>query len=601
MRDVLRLLRLFRPYAGWMLAGVALNVVVVLANVGLLAVSGWFITAMGLAGLGLTTLNYFTPAAAIRGLAILRTVGRYVERLVTHEVTFRLIAGLRVWFYEHLEPLAPARLQHFRGGDLLSRIRADIDSLDNLYLRVVAPTAAALVSSAALVWFMARFSGMIALLDAAALAAAGVALPLAARRLGRGPGARAVATRALLRSTVADGVRGLGELEVCGAVAVHAARVAEGGRTLSDEGRRLARLGAAASALSGLTAQLALWGALVLAIPLFRSGALSGPELAMVALFVLASFEAVAPLPLAFGALGETLAAARRIFEVVDAVPAVRDPVRPKAAPRRFDIRVRGLSMRYHDGAPWALDGIDLDVPQGGSVGIVGPSGAGKTSLLNVLLRFWDYQEGSVEIGGVPLRDLDGTTVRNLCAVVAQDTHLFNATVRDNLLLARPHASTDDLRAALRDAGILDEIEVLPRGLDTLVGEVGTRFSGGQARRIAIARALLKDAPILVLDEPTEGLDAASERAVLGALDRLMAGRTTLLVTHRPQALRHVDAVVHLGSGARLKPRGLLSGSGVMAAFDPVQREIPSRNQCSNSEPGAITPDPDKSPDGLRA
>jgi ATP-binding cassette subfamily C protein CydC len=534
-----------------MLAGVAINVVVVLANVALLATSGWFITAMGLAGLGLMTLNYFTPAAAIRGLAILRTLGRYVERLVTHEATFRLIAGLRVWFYRHLEPLAPARLQHYRGGDLLSRIRADIDNLDNLYLRVVAPTAAALISSVVLVWFMARFSGAIALVDAAGLTIAGVALPLASRRLGRSPGRRAVTTRADLRSAVADGVRGLGELAVCGAVATHAARVAGGGRALTDEGRSLARIGAVTSALSGLAAQLALWGALVLAIPLVRSGALAGPELAMVALFVLASFEAVSPLPLAFGALGETLEAARRIFEVVDAMPAVRDPVRPATAPRRFDIKVRGLRMRYHDGGPWALDGIDLDVPQGGSIGIVGPSGAGKTSLLNVLLRFWEYQEGTVEIGGVALRDLDSSATRNLCAVVAQDTHLFNATVRDNLLLARPDASADDLRAVLTDVGILGEIEALPRGLDTLVGETGTRFSGGQTRRIAIARALLKDAPILVLDEPTEGLDAASERAVLHALDRLMAGRTTLLVTHRPQALRHVDAVVHLDPSVR--------------------------------------------------
>jgi ATP-binding cassette subfamily C protein CydC len=206
--------------------------------------------------------------------------------------------------------------------------------------------------------------------------------------------------------------------------------------------------------------------------------------------------------------------------------------------------------MRYREDGPWTLDGVDLDVQQGRSIGIVGPSGAGKTSLLNVLLRFWDYQEGSVEIGGVALRALDGATVRNLCAVVAQDTHLFSASVRDNLLLARPDASTDDLRVALHDAGMLAEIEALPRGLDTPVGEAGTRFSGGQARRIAIARALLKDAPILILDEPTEGLDAVSERAVLLALDRLMVGRTTLLVTHRPQALRHVDSVIRIDRGA---------------------------------------------------
>ena len=552
MRDVLRLMRLFRPYAPWMMVGVLANVAVVLANVGLLALSGWFITAMGMAGLGLMTLNYFTPAAAIRGLAVLRTVGRYVERLITHEATFRLIAALRVWFYRHLEPLAPARLQHYRGGDLLSRIRADIDSLDNLYLRVLAPTAAAAVSALAMMAFMAKFSGAVSLLDVAGLAAAGVALPLAARRLGHGSGGRTVAIRAALRSTVADGVRGLAELDVFGAVAAHGARVAEQGGALMNEGRRLARLSAVTSALSGLVAQVTLWGALVLAIPLIRSGALPGPDLAMVALFVLASFDAVAPLPLAFGALGETMAAARRIFEIVDAAPVVNDPARPAPAPCRFDIRIRGLHMRYRDDVPWALDGIDLEVPEGGSLAIVGETGAGKTSLLNVLLRFWDYQEGTVEIGGVSLRNLSGATVRSLCAVVAQETHLFNASVRDNLLLARPGASADHLRCALRDAGILDEIEALPRGLDTIVGETGTRFSGGQARRIAIARALLKDAPILILDEPTEGLDVATEQAVLRAIDRLMRGRTTLFVTHRPQALRHVNAVVRLNGGVRV-------------------------------------------------
>ena len=188
-------------------------------------------------------------------------------------------------------------------------------------------------------------------------------------------------------------------------------------------------------------------------------------------------------------------------------------------------------------------------MPQGGSIGIVGATGSGKTSLLNVLLRFWDYQEGRIEIGGVPLRALRGESVRALCAVVSQHTHLFNTSVRANLLLARPGAGEAELRDALRDAQLLDEILALPDGLDTVVGETGARLSGGQARRLAIARALLKDAPFLILDEPTEDLDAASEHAVLRALGRLMPGRTTLLITHRPQALRHVDEVVSFSKG----------------------------------------------------
>ncbi len=554
MRDLLRLLGLFRPYALWMLGGIALSTTVVLANVGLLALAGWFIAAMAIAGLGGPGVEYFAPAAGIRGLAILRTGGRYLERLVTHEATFRLLARLRAWFYEHLEPLAPARLQHYRGGDLLSRIRADIDSLDNLYLRVVAPSVAALVSVVAMVAFLTLFSRPIALADGAGLVLAGVALPLLAQRLGRAPGRAGVALRSDLRAAASDNVRGLGELMVCRADARQRALVSGLGTGLVAEGRRLAMVGAAGSALSGLGAHCTMWVALVIAIPLVAGRTLPGPDLAMIALFVLASFEAVTALPLAFQTLGETLAAARRIFEIVDAAPSVTEPAVAAAAPVRFDLRVEGLRMRYAPDAPWALDGVDLVVPQGGSLGIVGPSGSGKTSLLNVLLRFWDYQEGRVEIGSVPLRALSGESARGLCAVVAQQTHLFNTSVRANLVLARPGADEAELHAALRDAALLDEILAMPEGLDTIVGETGTRLSGGQARRLALARAFLKDAPLLILDEPTEGLDAASEHLVLDAMATLMRGRTTLLITHHRQALRHVDAVLALNHG-RCSPR----------------------------------------------
>ena len=549
MSDLLRLLRLYRPYARWMVGGIALSTAVVIANVGLLALAGWFIAAMAIAGLGGPGVEYFAPAAGIRALAILRTGGRYGERLVTHEATFRLIARLRAWFYERLEPLAPARLQHYRGGDLLSRIRADIDSLDNLYLRAIAPSVAALVSAVAMVAFLSVFSRPVALADGAGLLLAGVALPLLAQRLGRAPGHRAVALRADLRAAVSDTVRGLGELVVCRADARQRATVSRLGIELMAAARRQAILGAASSALSGLGAHLTMWLALVLAIPLVADHALPPPDLAMIALFVLASLEAVTALPLAFGTLGETLAAARRIFEIVDAPPPVAEPRPAAAAPARFDLKIEGLRMRYADDAPWALDGLDLAVPEGSSLGIVGPSGSGKTSLLNVLLRFWDYQEGYVAIGGVSLRALGGESVRGLCAVVAQQTHLFNTSVRANLLLARPGASDIELEAALRDAAVLDEILAMPKGLDTLVGETGMRLSGGQARRLAIARAILKNAPILIFDEPTEGLDPASETLVLQAMATLARGRTTLLITHRPQSLRQVDAVLTLNHG----------------------------------------------------
>ncbi len=560
MRDLLRLLSLCRPYALWMAAGVALNVVVILANVGLLALSGWFIASMALAGTGAIRIEYFAPAAAIRGLAVLRAAGRYLERLITHEATLRLLAELRVWFYRRLVPLAPARLQMHRGGDLLSRIRSDIDSLDTLYLRVLAPATAGAVSVAVLVAVLVQYSAPAAWIEAAGLLASGIALPLLAQRLGREPGRHAVSIRTELRVVVSETVQGLGELLIARSDWRQTEAVARFGAALVRRQRRQAWLGSMVSALSGLAAQLVLWGTLIIVIPLVQTGRLPGPDLALIALYVLGSFEAVASLPAAFVALGETMAAARRIFDLVDAVPAVAEPAREAPRPQRFDLRIRGLRMRYADDAPWALDGLDLDVAQGEAIGLVGASGSGKTSILNVLLRFWEYT-GDVAIGGVPLSALSGDTARGLFGVVSQQTHLFNVSVRDNLKLARPDATDAELAAALRAAHLEDDIAGLPNGLDTLAGENGARFSGGQARRLSIARALLKDAPILLLDEPTEGLDAASERAVLDSLVMLMRGRTTLLISHRPSALRIVGPVISLHLGRVCKPSPVACGS----------------------------------------
>lgn len=556
MTDLLRLLRLFRPYALWLLAGIGLSVVVILANVGLVALAGWFIAAMALSGLSGHLIEYFTPAAGIRALAILRTGGRYAERLVTHEATLRLLAALRVWFYQHLEPLAPARLQYYRGGDLLSRIRADIDSLDNLYLRVLAPTIAAAVTIILIVAFMAAFSVKIALIDLAGLVLAGVALPLATQRLARWSGRRAVAIRADLRAGVTDTARGLGELLVYQAASRQTETIAALSDRLITSQRRQAWIAGPAAGLAGLAANLAMGLALIIAIPLVRRGDLTGPDLPMIALFVLGSFEAVAPLPIAFQALGETLAAARRIFSIIDTEPTIAEPAHPADPPTRFDLRITDLSMRYTPDGPWALQHIDLAIPQGGRIGIIGETGSGKTSLLNVILRFWAFQEGSITLGGVSLCDLRGETTRGVCAVLAQQTYLFNTTIRANLHLARPGATEAELHEALRQAQILDEVRNFPAGLDTIVGETGMRLSGGQARRIAIARAFLKDAPILILDEPTEGLDAVSERDVLAALEVLMQGRTTIMITHRPQSLRLVDRVFVMERGRLKQSKG---------------------------------------------
>ena len=552
MNELRRLWQLFQPYRAWMLVGTLAAILTLLANVTLMAAAGWFLTAMAAAGAAGVAMNYFTPAAMIRASAMLRTAGRYSERLVNHEATFRLIASLRVWFYQHLEPLAPARLQHYHSGDLLSRIRADIDALDNLYVRVLVPVVVANVSLLLFTIFLLIYHPLLALSGLTFWVLAGVALPIWSQARGRLPGQRIAEDEAALRSAVIDGVQGLAELTLYGAAERHAQHIDGLSRRLIADQARLSSDHGLTQAAVGLCAGLSLWVLLWIAIPLVESGRLLPPQLAMLALFMLASFEAVAPLPQAFQMLGRTLAAAQRLFAIVDTEPAVAEPSTPSPQPERFDIAFTAVSFRYPDAARPALTNITLQVPQGTRAAVIGATGSGKSTLFNLLLRFWAADAGSIRIGGHEILDFHGDALRRHIAVVSQHTHLFDATIRENLLLANPEATQDAIESACRVAQIHDFVTTLPEGYDTWVGETGVRLSGGQGRRIAVARALLKDAPILLLDEPTEGLDAATERDLMQALDALMVGRTVLLITHRPAGLDWVDQVLVLDQGCEL-------------------------------------------------
>ncbi|MGC9162715.1 MAG: thiol reductant ABC exporter subunit CydC [Thiomonas sp.] len=551
--DLLRLIRLFLPYRKWMLWGALAALVTLLANVALMATSGWFIAQMALVGLAGAAMDYFTPAAFIRGMAITRTAGRYIERLITHEATFRLLQELRVWFYRHLEPLAPARLQQLRGADLSSRLLSDIDALNHLYLRVLVPVGVALVGGLAMLAMMALFSGRVAASTLLFLLLAGGAVPLLTFRLGHAPGRALVDLRARLRGAAVDGLQGLGELRIYGGAQRQAQRIAQISDAMIAQQRRLSRATGLSQGLLGLCANLAMWSALLLAIPLVGSADITPAQLPMLALFVLASFEAVLPLPLALQMLGETLAAARRIFDILDAKPQI-DEGADLPVPQWIDsdLVIDDLGLRY-PGAPdgaWALDGLSLRLQPGARVALVGHSGAGKSTLVQVLLRFWEYQRGTVRIGGHDLRAWPGQALRAHIAVVSQDTYLFNTTIADNLMLAKPDATQQELIAACKAAQLHDFIMSLPEGYDTWVGEGGTRLSGGQARRVAIARALLRDAPLLILDEPTEGLDTLTERDLLRDIATLMQGRTVLLITHRIAALpAAVDQVLVMEAG----------------------------------------------------
>lgn len=562
MSDLLRLLRLFKPYWGWAALGMGLSFITLLANVGLMAVSGWFITAMAMAGVAGAAMNYFTPAALIRLAAIVRTAGRYGERLVTHEATFRMLAELRVWFYERIEPLAPAVLEHYRSGDVLSRIRADIDTLNNVYLRLLVPVVVAAVATLVFVVALLFYHPLLALLELSLLLVAGVLIPWLMNRLGHEAGQQSVETAAQLRSALVNDLQGMGELLVYGAADAHAAHVQQLSQTLAAQQQILSRLNGVAQGALGLCANLAMWSMLVLAIPLVRDHTIVPPELAMLALFALASFEAVLPLPLAFQSLGETLAAARRIFSLADQVAAVTEPAHPLPVPERLDFALRGLGFCYPSPpnhlslkgrggtgkAATVLNNISLDFPQGHKLAIVGVTGAGKSTLTSLLLRFREPTSGELLLGGQAIAQYSGEALRQHIAVVPQQTHLFNTTLRENLLLAKHDATQTELETVCRTALIHDFIAQQPQGYATWVGETGVRLSGGQAKRVAIARALLKPAKLLILDEPTEGLDPETATQVMANILAYVAhnGQSLLLITHRAHGLEAMDSVFTL-------------------------------------------------------
>jgi len=533
----------------WMAAGTAVAALGMLAGIGLLAVSGHFITGMALAGASGAAINYYTPAALIRLLAIVRTGGRYVERLVTHEATLRVLARLRAWLFRRLVPLAPARLGTLRSAELFSRLRADVDALEHAYLGVWVPLVVAAAVGLATLAVAGVFLPWLGVWLALLFALAGVLLPRWTLRRGAQPGAQAVACAETLRSLAADGLHGRAELALYGAEDAHQRRVLEAARQLQQARRRVERLRALGGAGVALAAQLAVAGALVLGVPAVRAATLAAPALTMLALLAMGAFEAIAPLPEAWAQLGSTLASARRVFALADTAPAVVEPAVPTPAARDAGVAIRRLRLRYGDDAPWALDGVDLDLPQGRRLALVGPSGAGKSSLVGALLRFYPYQ-GSITLGGVPLSDWRGDDVRAHIAVVDQHPYLFDASLRDNLRLADSGATDGRLAQVLAQAQLGDYLASLPRGLDTWVGEDGVRVSGGEARRIAIARALLADAPLLVLDEPLEGLDAGTAAALYRALDVATAGRSVLLITHRLGGLSTlVDEVASIRQG----------------------------------------------------
>ncbi|SFH41278.1 ATP-binding cassette, subfamily C, CydC [Desulfotomaculum arcticum] len=574
MKTWARLMVLIAPYWKSMLLATALSFLTVASGIGLMATSAYLIAG---AALHPPVLELMEAIVGVRFFGISRAVFRYLERYFAHDATFRVLSRLRVWFYTALEPLAPARLMEYRSGELVSRIVADVGTLEQFYLRVLAPPLVALLVLLAVFAFLAWFELRLALTLLFFFLTAAVAVPLGVRALSRGTGRRMVETRSALNAQMVDTIQGMTEIAAFNRAGRQQEQVkALSGKFMDLQGR-VAGIRGLSAALTGLLMNLTMWSILLLAIPLVQQGKLDGVYLAMLALGALSSFEAVLPLPMVFQHLEESLAAARRLFAVTDAAPAVQELPGPSPEPRSYDLRVSGLRFRYAPDEPRVLDGVNFVLPGGGRLAIVGPSGAGKSTLVNLFLRFWDYQEGSISLGGHELKAFSPDDLRRYISVVTQHTYLFNATVRENLLLAQPGAGEKELPRAAREAQIHEFIQSLPRGYDTYVGEKGYKLSGGQCQRLAIARALLKNAPVLLLDEATAGLDPVTELEVMESIHRLMEGRTTLVITHRLTGLERMDEILVFERGRiveRGRHRDLLKRGGLYRSMWELQNPV---------------------------
>src|SRR5215203_711167 len=557
-----------------MLLAVLLGVATVASNVGLLATAAYAISASALvAFLGALVI----PIYLVRLFGVSRAGARYGERLVSHNLTFKLLADFRYWFYTRLERLAPARLLRYRTGDLLSRIVGDIEELQNFYLRIVAPVAVASVVSLLTFALLYSFGPLLAFAALGFLVAAGIGLPLLVRMLVRGLGRKQVELRGELNARIVDGVQGAQDLLAFGGERDHERTIATLDRRLGRLQRRMGFITGLQDALGDLLMNLAMLSVLVLAIPLVSGGEVRGVYLAFVALVVLGSFEAVQPLGTAFQFLGRSLRAGERLFEIVEAEPEVKDPAKLLPVPHNHKREFDGVGFRYQDEDRFMLEDVSFTLEPGRRIAIVGPSGAGKSTLAGLVLRFWDPIEGAISIGGCDVHGYAQDDVRALIGVVSQDTHVFNDTLRANLLLARPEATDDELGTALARTQLDGLMQRLPRGLETQLGEQGLRLSGGERQRLSVARALLKESPLLLLDEPTANLDPATERELLDAVYDSTPDRSTLVITHRLVRMERMDEILVLESG-RIVERGthpeLETSHGTYRRMLDIQREI---------------------------
>lgn len=569
MKTLLPYLTLYRRHWFRLSLGVILAIVTLLASIGLLTLSGWFLAASAVAGIaGLYSFNYMLPAAGVRGAAIFRTAGRYAERLVSHDATFRVLAHLRVFTFTKIMPLSPGGIARFRQADLLNRLVADVDTLDHLYLRVISPLVSALVVTLLVTFGLSFLDMKLALTLGAIMLVLMLLLPVIFYRAGKPAGRELTALRSDYRMHLTSWLQGQSELVVFGAQLRFRQQLNDIERRWMLRQQQQAKLTGLSQAMviaaAGLTVTLMLW--------LAAGGISKFPQPgALIALFVftpLAAFEALGPVAAAFQHLGQVIASAQRVSQIIDQPADVTFPTQGPVAAEHVSLSLQNLNFTYPGQPLPVLKNITLDVRAGEHIALLGQTGCGKSTLLQLLTRGWDITSGTLDINDHAIGDYDEATLRKMITVVSQRAHVFNTTLRENLRMAAPHCTDEQIADVLRqvDLDVLLENE----GLNAWLGEGGRQLSGGEQRRIGLARALLHDAPLWLLDEPTEGLDAETEQHILALLHKHCQNKTLLLVTHRLHGLETFDRICVMEEGQIVEQgdhASLIAAQGRYARF----------------------------------
>ncbi len=548
MRELIPFLKLYRQHWFSLSLGVLLAFATLFASVGLLTLSGWFISAAAVAGMSIAreAFNYMLPGGGVRGFAIWRTAGRWGDRVVSHNATFKLLTELRVFFFRKLTPLIPGRLSNIRDGDLLNRLVADVDAMDHVYLRLFSPMLVGALGIITLTVFLCFFDLTIGLTLGMILSSMLLIWPILFYRLGKHNGQAQTHHTSALRVSTLDWLEGHSELVLFGAESHYLDTILKTQKKLLSNQYVNAHLTGIASALL----MLCNGWALTLVIWLAADGVGGNPPdplIAMLAFATMASFELLMPVAGAFQHLGQTLTSARRLNEITQSKADVCFPDAGELNSEQYDIVFNNVSFHYTDDQPPALNSVNLSLGSGKKMAILGQTGSGKSTLIQLLCRYRDVTGGSISLAGTPLTKISEKTLRETMSVVSQRVDILNGSLRENLLMAKPTATDTELEQILLRVGLHTLLE--DKRLDCWLGDGGRQLSGGEKRRIGIARALLHDAPILLLDEPTEGLDKQTEQQIMTLLNAHFAGKTVIFITHRLVNLETMDYICLMEAG----------------------------------------------------